>query len=268
MRLDAAIAHTWPAIALLLAVAVVYPLLGLRRYRKIERLADPLPAGLRRRFYINIIVSQWTLVALVTYVLHRGGRGLWDLGQSMGRNVEVTLGAASALVVGFALLSSLTIRQLRRATASDLPSHARRAGRILPRTASERVWFVGVALTAGICEEILYRGFLPWMLWSLGLNVWVGFALAVLAFALGHAYQGRSGVIVTGVLGVFLFGILALTRSLVPGQVLHVLVDLVNGIALGGTMARLEAAPAAAPTPDAAVAEIIPRTTDRPRTRD
>jgi membrane protease YdiL (CAAX protease family) len=240
MRLDIAIAHTWPAIALLLAVAVVYPLLGLRRYRKIEHLPDPLPAGMRTRFYINIIVSQWTLVALVAVVMNAGGRGLWDLGQSLGRNARMTLITAVALVVGFALLSSFTLRQLRRATASELPPHARRAGRILPRTASERMWFVGVALTAGICEEILYRGYLPWMLWSLGLNAWVGCALAVLAFALGHAYQGRSGVVVTGVLGVFLFALLSYTRSLVPGQVLHVLIDLVNGIALGGTMARLE----------------------------
>jgi membrane protease YdiL (CAAX protease family) len=31
---------------------------------------------------------------------------------------------------------------------------------ILPKTAEERRWFVLVAITAGVCEEILYRGFL------------------------------------------------------------------------------------------------------------
>jgi len=123
------------------------------------------------------------------------------------------------------------------------------------------MWFVGVAFTAGICEEILYRGYLPWFVWGFTGNMTLAFALATLAFALGHAYQGRGGVIVTGVLGAFLSAVVVLTRSLVPGQVLHVVVDLVNGIALGATMARLEAvapAPAAPPAPPAPAAPAAP----------
>jgi len=253
MTPDPALARTWPAIALAILVAIVYPLLGLRRYRKLELLPDPLPAGMRTKFYRNIIVSQWTLVGLAALVLYTGRTGargqLAILGQTFGRDLSLTLGVAAILVVSFAVLSSITLRQLRRATADQLPSHARRAGRILPRTRAERLWFVGVALTAGICEEILYRGYLPWFVWGLTGSLTLAFGLATLAFALGHAYQGRGGVIVTGVLGVFLSAVVVLTRSLVPGQILHVLVDLVNGIALGATMARLDAEPEPAPAP-------------------
>jgi membrane protease YdiL (CAAX protease family) len=253
MTPDPTLARTWPAIALAITVAIVYPLLGLRRYRKLERLPDPLPAGLRTKFYRNVILSQWTLVGLAALVLYTGRTGvrgrLAILGQTFGPDLSLTLGVAAMMVAGFAVLSSLTLRQLRRATADQLPAHARRAGRILPRTHSERVWFVGVAFTAGICEEILYRGYLPWFVWGFTGNMTLAFAVATLAFALGHAYQGRGGVIVTGVLGAFLSVVVVLTRSLVPGQILHVIVDLVNGIALGATMARLEATPAPALAP-------------------
>jgi membrane protease YdiL (CAAX protease family) len=247
MMSDVALAHSWPACALASLVAVVYPLVGLWRYKKLERLPDPLPSGLRVRFYRNVIVSQWTLVALTAWVMARGGRGLGDLGQNLGPEIMLTLGVAGALVAGFALLSTLTLRQLARADAHELPSHARRAGRILPRTNGERAWFVGVALTAGVCEEILYRGFLPWFLAELFGHLLLGFALATLVFGFGHAYQGRGGVIVTAVLGTFLCGIVILTRSLVPGQILHATIDLVNGIALGATMVRHEATAAAKP---------------------
>ena len=255
---DPVLARTWYASALALLVAVIYPLVGLWRYKKIERLPDPLPSGLRVRFYRNVILSQWTLVALTAVVMARGGRSFAAFGQGLGPEIMLTLGVAGALVAGFALLSTLTLRQLARARAEELPSHARRAGRILPRTAGERAWFVGVALTAGVCEEILYRGYLPWFLAGLLGHLLLGFALATLAFGLGHAYQGRGGVIVTAVLGTFLSGMVLLTRSLVPGQILHTMVDLVNGIALGAAMVRLDGEHAAAAAVAAAVAAAEP----------
>lgn len=250
MMPTAALVRTWPAVGLAILVAVIYPLVGLWRYKKIERLPDPLPSGLRVRFYRNVIMSQWTLVALAAWVLARGGRGFRDLGESLGPEIMLTLGVCAALVAGFAGLSTLTLRQLARARSDELPSHARRAGRILPRTNAERAWFVGVAFTAGVCEEILYRGYLPWFFAGLLGHLLLGFALATLAFGLGHAYQGRGGVIVTAVLGTFLSGIVILTGSLVPGQLLHGVIDLVNGTALGMAMVRLEreAAPGALPS--------------------
>ena len=41
---------------------------------------------------------------------------------------------------------------------------------ILPATVREARVFTGVSITAGICEELLYRGYLLWYLQSLGLG--------------------------------------------------------------------------------------------------
>jgi membrane protease YdiL (CAAX protease family) len=249
-----ALAHTLPAILLALLVAIVYPLLGLRRYRRIEHLPEPLPSRTRIRLYANLIASQWLLVVLVTLLFAVAGRSLTDVGQSLGPKPVNTIATGAALLLVFAALSAFTTRQLRKASLSDLPRRMRRAGKILPQTDAERAWFVAVALTAGICEEILYRGYVPWFVDSwLHAGPIVSFGIAAVVFGLGHAYQGRDGMIVTGILGLFFGSVASAVGSLVPGQLLHVAIDLVNGIAVGATLERAQAAPvvdaSAAPSP-------------------
>ena len=101
-----------------------------------------------------------------------------------------------------------------------------------------------MAITAGLCEEVLYRGWLPWALAGWAGSTLAGFLGAAVIFGLGHLYQGRNGVLLTGLLGVALGATAAWTGSLLPGQALHVAVDLVNGIAVGAALARM-ARPAA-----------------------
>ena len=254
MTPDHAFALSLPAIALFVLVAIVYPLIGLHRYRRIEHLPEPLPTSTRLRIYYSLILSQWTLVALVALLFAGAGRSLADLGQSLGPRPPETLITSLVLLAAFAVLSMFTTQQLRGASPSDLPRRMRRAGKILPQTGVERGWFVAVALTAGVCEEILYRGYVPWAVDSwLGGNALVAYGLAAVVFGLGHAYQGRDGMIVTGILGLF-FGALAyFVGSLVPGQLLHVAIDLVNGIAVGATLARARLVPEvdAPPAPSA-----------------
>jgi membrane protease YdiL (CAAX protease family) len=68
-------------------------------------------------------------------------------------------------------------------------------------------------------------------------------------FGIGHAYQGRNGVILTLVLALFLGLVAWWTKSLVPGQLLHVAIDLVNGIAVGAALRRNLVAPVADDSP-------------------
>jgi membrane protease YdiL (CAAX protease family) len=98
---------------------------------------------------------------------------------------------------------------------------------------AERAGFVAVALTAGVCEEILYRGFLIYALGRVLPSPWVALVPAALIFGIAHAYQGPRGVAGTGLLGVFLGLLYLLSGSLWPGIGLHASVDLVNGMALG-----------------------------------
>ena len=98
---------------------------------------------------------------------------------------------------------------------------------ILPATVREARVFTGVAITAGICEEVLYRGYLLWYLQSLGLGRGA-VVVAIVAFGLAHAFQGIRGIVATGVMGAVFMGLYLLTGSLVAPIVLHATVDLAN----------------------------------------
>jgi membrane protease YdiL (CAAX protease family) len=105
------------------------------------------------------------------------------------------------------------------------------AERILPRSARERVPFFALAVTAGICEEFLYRGFALAALTRSGLPLWATVVISSLLFGIAHLYQGRSGLLGTTLLGlIFGFARVGLS-SLAPVMVWHAAVDVVAGIA-------------------------------------
>ena len=102
---------------------------------------------------------------------------------------------------------------------------------LLPASPVERRWWILLSLTAGICEELLYRGFLLHCLlaeWPGGfqpglLPAWL---LGALAFGLAHLYQGWRGVLASTAMGL-VFGLLAIgTGSLFLPIVLHAVIDL------------------------------------------
>jgi membrane protease YdiL (CAAX protease family) len=109
---------------------------------------------------------------------------------------------------------------------TEPPVHATLA--LLPRTRAERRLFTVVGVTAGLCEEWLYRGFLLAVVSAVagGAPTAVLVAVAGAAFGLAHAYQGTAGVLTTGVLGAVLAALYLGTGSLLLPVVLHALIDL------------------------------------------
>lgn len=98
----------------------------------------------------------------------------------------------------------------------------------LPVTPSERRWFAALCVTAGICEEILFRGFLfhAIRLWPLQLGLTAALLMSSVIFGFNHLYQGLGGVVSTSIAGV-LFGLLfLLTANLALAIVLHAAIDL------------------------------------------
>jgi membrane protease YdiL (CAAX protease family) len=105
------------------------------------------------------------------------------------------------------------------------------AGRILPQSRLELVPFLALAVTAGVCEEFLYRGFAMAALTRAGLPVWSVVLLSSILFGLAHLYQGRGGLLSTLIIGT-VFGTARIAYDgLVPVMVWHSAVDAVAGVA-------------------------------------
>ena len=88
---------------------------------------------------------------------------------------------------------------------------------------------MALSVTAGVCEELLFRGLLigmlaPWLGW------WGAAALGVPLFGVLHAYQGRAGMVRTAIVGAALTGVVAATGSLLPAMALHALIDVGSGL--------------------------------------
>jgi uncharacterized protein len=100
----------------------------------------------------------------------------------------------------------------------------------LPVSARERHWWFLVSLAAGVCEEILFRGFVThYFSGSLSAGVPLGTVAAWLAsslfFGLAHAYQGAPGIIRSALGGLILGLVAILSGGLLLPIVLHFLLD-------------------------------------------
>jgi uncharacterized protein len=103
---------------------------------------------------------------------------------------------------------------------------------MFPQTGMELGVFVVLAVFAGFCEEVIFRGYLQRQFTAWTGNVVVGVVLQAIVFGSAHMYQGWKGVAVISVYGAF-FGILAAIRkSLRPGMLQHCTQDGFSGLAV------------------------------------
>ncbi len=132
------------------------------------------------------------------------------------------------LVALLPLFQSLRGPRLRGAYAAAIRRGFSTLPGFLPNTGAERAAFILVSLSAGVCEEILFRGFLIRLFHGGALAVPAAGALVVssLLFGLGHLYQGVKGVLSTAVAGLVMGLLFLLSGNLIPAIVLHALLDL------------------------------------------
>lgn len=152
------------------------------------------------------------------------------------------------------LISSISVMRL---TPNE--ANAARAKKILTATpmlgrdAREWAWGTLMSLFAGAGEEIVFRLLFPIVLFSLTHSLVAAVLIAVVAFGIGHAYQGLAGVIMTAAIGALMFGIYAATRSLWLVAAFHAVVDLRAIVILGAHLAKLARVAPAAPCDPALV---------------
>lgn len=149
-------------------------------------------ARLRQWVYRSIILAEWWLLALFLALLLADGRPP----ARFGLRVEANAWREDLLWAGGVTLAAIALGKLWW----DLGRRHGWAGldfmrALLPRTPREKWLALALALTAGLCEEFLYRGFLITVVReALGSEVLAG-GVSVLLFGLAHAPYGRLGLL-------------------------------------------------------------------------
>lgn len=183
----------------------------------------------RTEIYLSGVALE---VVLVLYVWLLGLRprrkslrdligGRWATPKDVLRDIGVALLFWCA-VIGFLLAM--------RVILGDNASGTRAITTLLPRTTVEMIAFVALSITAGFCEEFLFRGYLQRQFLAWSGRVEVAVALQAVVFGMGHLYQGWKGALTITLYGA-MFGILAVMRkSLRPGMIQHAMQDSFTGV--------------------------------------
>lgn len=176
--------------------------------------------------YLSLLLLEWGLVFYVWRGgLRRSGTRLRDLiGGSWRRGADVARDGALAL--GCWLLW-MGIQK-----GWDLwlgPDHAKSVGAFLPRGFVEVSLWIALSLTAGFCEELVFRGYFQRQFGALTRNRGAALLLQAVLFGVAHGYQGIAAILKITLFGV-LYGAVALwRRSLRPGMVAHAWSDIYSG---------------------------------------
>jgi uncharacterized protein len=216
--------YVWAVYLLLLGVWPVTTFLS--SPRNLDEMALALSVQ-RLMVYLNTGLVLWLMFFLVWSAQRMAHRPLRAIGFARLRLTD------PFIALGFLIGANLFLNALAwilKQVGLEVPDVAVRA--LLPATGWERVAWVALSISAGICEESCFRGFLL----TQGRNLipsWTPLVIASsIAFGVGHLYQGAAGGIMIAIYGV-LFCLLRLWRgSLWPGIWAHVWQD-VAGMALG-----------------------------------
>lgn len=95
---------------------------------------------------------------------------------------------------------------------------------LLPENKKQYNTSIAVSVIAGVCEEIMFRGFLYWQLQQY-MPVIAAFLLTNILFAIGHGGTKLKNTLSTLVLGIIFSTAYVLTDSLWLSIVLHIMVD-------------------------------------------
>jgi membrane protease YdiL (CAAX protease family) len=213
--------HTALLIAILLGVSVLSArMLG-------GGPADAVDSNSKTPLYISIFISEWALFYFVVAGVRRTGTRLQQLiGRPWSNAKDTSIDFLTAAL--FFVVANGLLRVVKAALYSG--SRIENGAAVLPHRTDEFIAFALLSITAGICEEVVFRGYLQKQFLAISKSASIAILAQAVIFGFSHGYQGLKSMIVITVYAV-LFGLLAQwRRSLMPGIVAHAWQDIFSGI--------------------------------------
>lgn len=215
---------------LLFLLGVVLPMLAVFQSQA-EMKTMEFDATMKKQVYYGNGIFQWICVLFILLTWWGNSRPFTDLGFQIGDwtpTAWILLTVFLALYlfdVWWELRSPEKILATKTKWLKEIP--------ILPTTFGEFKHFLFVAFSAGVCEEIIFRGFFIQYFLAINenneLGNWLAIIIPACLFAFGHLYQGEKAVIKILLMAILFGWIFLLTKSLLLLMLIHFLVDVLGG---------------------------------------
>ncbi len=178
-------------------------------------------------FYLTTMAWEWLLVGYIYWGLRRRGKSFRNIAGKSWNSVG-SFFLDFAIAFGFWIAAIVILAIVANAMHAAGMSEAAR--KLAPHGTLESVIWVALSITAGFCEETIFRGYLQRQFVAWTHSAPVGVILSAAMFGAGHIYQGGKATVVIGVYGL-MFGILAEARkNLRPGIMVHAWHDAITGL--------------------------------------
>ena len=210
---------------LTIIVALFFPVYHLFTHKKLNELVKSNPKY-KLIDYKKTILFLWVLALLILVVFFVQQEDLSLLGLSINFDINFTI----SLVVGSALVIFLLVSS--KVTPENIESIEKKFNDIifyLPINNKEFKWFVLVSLSAGLCEELIYRGYLYWYL-NQYTNIYVSLLISNILFALAHLWSGGKNIIASFFTGLVMAGVYLFSGSIWVSILIHAGIDIQSGL--------------------------------------
>ncbi len=168
------------------------------------------------QLYVPTIIIELLIFILIILVLKRGDETLKNIGWGEFNLKNLFIGMGFVLVANVILLTLSFVLNIKQPKDIEL---------LLPKTITQRIFWIIMSLTAGIAEEAGFRGYVLTKLNLFVKNWWITAIISSFFFGVGHFYQGWGGSVLTGIYGLLFCGLFIWRKSLAPCIIAHFLQD-------------------------------------------
>jgi membrane protease YdiL (CAAX protease family) len=219
-------------LAILLWVCLWTAFGGGRSMRRILSTTDLQSFHFRVAFcYVLIFIWEWVQLWYVWFGVRKTGTtlrtligGRWNSFGSCAKDFGLGFAVWLLWMVSVSILAYMMPTSVSGQHTQDL------ARALIPRTGLEISLWIPMSIAAGICEEVVFRGYLMRQLYDMSKSMPAAVIGQALIFGIVHSYQGISGIIIVFFMGLCLGCLAVWRRSLRPGMITHALYDGLLGL--------------------------------------
>lgn len=180
--------------------------------------------------FLKISFIMWLPTLLLIHLFSNGQLSVANFGFVIENSWQNILFASLLLIAIIYLLLLIRSIQSSEELRTEIKSKFAAYKDILPVTKNEMLVFTLIlSVSAGVCEELLFRAYLFTLIDS-HIGMVAAILLSSAVFGLWHIYLGWQEVIRTSIMGAVFCGVFIFTGNIILPILLHIFVDVYSGL--------------------------------------